>query len=106
MRTSIMAETRDTDLLRDRAAAGDAGAWGSLLTEHTERLRRMVLFRLDGRLQGRIDACDVVQDAYLAASAHREDYFRLGGVPLFLWLRGIVSNKLLEVHRHHLGTGM
>jgi RNA polymerase sigma-70 factor (ECF subfamily) len=23
---------------------------------------------------------------------------------LFLWLRGVVGNKLLEVHRHHLGT--
>jgi len=27
-------------------------------------------------------------------------------VPLFLWLRGIVANKLLEIHRHHLGTRM
>jgi RNA polymerase sigma-70 factor (ECF subfamily) len=25
---------------------------------------------------------------------------------VFLWLRGIVGNKLLELHRHHLGTGM
>jgi RNA polymerase sigma-70 factor (ECF subfamily) len=27
-------------------------------------------------------------------------------MPLFLWLRKIVSNKLFELHRHHLGTHM
>jgi RNA polymerase sigma-70 factor (ECF subfamily) len=95
------AQTRD--LLRD-ASNGDALAWGALLMEHESRLARMVAFRLDPRLHGRVDAADVVQDAFLEASAHRADYFRNAGVPLFLWLRGVVSNKLLEVHRHHLGT--
>ena len=27
-------------------------------------------------------------------------------MPFFLWLRGIVGNKLLELHRFHLGTQM
>jgi RNA polymerase sigma-70 factor (ECF subfamily) len=94
------------DELLARAAAGDARAWGALLTEHQERLRRMVAFRMDRRLQGRIDAADVVQEAYVEAAAHREDYFRQRAIPVFLWLRGIVSNKLLELHRHHLGTHM
>ena len=57
----------------------------------------MVAFRMDPRLRGRIDAADVVQEAFVEASAHREDYFRAPAVPLFLWLRGVVSNKLLEV---------
>jgi len=92
--------------LLERAALGDAEAWGALLTEHQERLRRMVLFRLDPRLQGRVDASDIVQEAYLEAAAHREDYFRHAALSLFLWLRGVVSNKLLEIHRHHLGTRM
>src|SRR5688572_13511514 len=96
----------EADLLQ-RAAAGDAGAWGALLTEHEARLCRMAAFRLDPRLRGRVDAADVVQEAYAEAADHREDYFRLATpVPVFLWLRGIVGNKLLEVHRHHLGTHM
>jgi RNA polymerase sigma-70 factor (ECF subfamily) len=66
----------------------------------------MVAFRLDPRLRGRVDAADVVQEAYLAASDRRAEYFRMPAAPVFLWLRGIVSNKLLEVHRHHLGTEM
>src|SRR5215510_1153252 len=89
-----------------RAAAGDGAAWGALLTAHQDRLVRMVAFRMDPRLRGRVDAADIVQDGFVEASAHREDYFRAPAAPIFLWLRGVVSNKLLEVHRHHLGTRM
>jgi RNA polymerase sigma-70 factor (ECF subfamily) len=88
------------------AAAGDAAAWGALLTVHQDRLTRMVAFRMDPRLRGRVDAADVVQEAFVEASTHREDYFRAPEVPVFLWLRGVVSNKLLELHRFHLGTQM
>jgi RNA polymerase sigma-70 factor (ECF subfamily) len=88
------------------AAAGDGAAWGALLTAHEERLARMAAFRMDPRLRGRVDAADIVQEAFVEASAHREAYFRAPTVPLFLWLRGVVSNKLRELHRHHLGTRM
>jgi RNA polymerase sigma-70 factor (ECF subfamily) len=76
----------------------------------------MVAFRLDSRLRRRIDAADVVQEAFLEASANPPEFFRqqqsagadTGGqsIELFLWLRGVVNNKLLELHRHHLGTKM
>jgi RNA polymerase sigma-70 factor (ECF subfamily) len=93
--------------LQLRAAAGDAEAWGSLLMLNQDRLRRMVAFRMDPRLRGRVDAADVVQEVFLEASAHRERFFREEmSVSLFLWLRGVVANKLLEIHRHHLGTRM
>jgi RNA polymerase sigma-70 factor (ECF subfamily) len=99
-------EPMKTEQLLAQAAAGDGAAWGSLLTAHEERLIRMVAFRMDPRLRGRIDAADVVQEAFVQASAHREDFFRAPEMPLFLWLRKIVSNKLFELHRHHLGTHM
>lgn len=99
-------KTASPDQLLALAATGDVAAWGALLTSHQERLMRMVAFRMDPRLRGRIDAADVVQEAFVEASAHRDDYFRAPTVPLFLWLRGVVSNKLLEIHRHHLGTRM
>ena len=99
-------EPLNLERLMRHAAEGDAAAWGALLVEHQERLRRMVMFRLDRRLHGRVDPADVVQEAFLAASEHRDDYFRDPSLPLFLWLRGVVSNKLLELHRHHLGTRM
>ena len=66
----------------------------------------MVAFRMDPRLRGRVDALDVVQDAFVDASAHRLDYFRSPAAPLFLWLRTIVANKLHFAHRHHLAARM
>ena len=97
---------QEFDQMLQAAAKGDAKAWGLLLAAHQERLRRTVHFRLDARVQSRVDASDVVQDALFEAVAHREDYFQKTPMPIFLWLRGIVSNKLLELHRHHLGTQM
>src|SRR5438874_12825805 len=103
---SFPGESPEAEALLRLAADGELAAWGALLTEHQERLCRMVAFRLDRRLRGRVDAADVVQDAFAEASDHRGEYFHQPSAPLFLWLRGIVFNKLLEIHRHHLGTRM
>lgn len=102
-------ETEDssgTNRLLRRAADGDGASWGALLTRHEGRLRRMVAFRLDPRLQGRIDPEDVVQEVNLAAFEHLADYLRRHAMPFFLWLRGIAGHKLQELHRRHLGTPM
>jgi RNA polymerase sigma-70 factor, ECF subfamily len=99
-------DSSETNRLLQRAASGDGPSWGALLTRHEGRLRRLVSFRLDPRLQGRVDASDVIQEVHLAASQHVKDYLKEPGMPLFLWLRGIAGHKLLEVHRRHLGTPM
>ncbi len=99
-------ETGGSDDLLRLAAAGDGESWEALVGQSRNRLRRMVAFRLDQRLQGRVDASDVLQDAYLEAWQGLGAYVRRPEVPFFLWLRGIVGNKLRELHRHHLGTQM
>jgi RNA polymerase sigma-70 factor, ECF subfamily len=103
-------EVPEVAMLLDRAAAGDADAWGELLARHQERLRRVAAFRLDPRLRGRVDASDVVQEALMAATARRPQFFGQSAQslpqPLFLWLRWMLGNSLLELHRFHLGTGM
>jgi RNA polymerase sigma-70 factor (ECF subfamily) len=102
----MAAEAGEPEELLEQAAGGDLAAWGALLTLHEARLCRMAAFRMDPRLQGRVDAADVIQDAYLEATTNRGKYFRQPTAPLFLWLRGVVMNKLLKIHRHHLGTAM
>jgi RNA polymerase sigma-70 factor (ECF subfamily) len=102
----IEGNSSETNRLLKRAADGDQESWGILLTHNADRLRRMVAFRLDHRLYGRIDASDVLQEAYLEASKCFADYLREPSLPFFLWLRGITGNKLRELHRHHLGTQM
>ena len=99
-------ETREKDERLRLAAQGDASSWEAVVEESRPRLRRMVAFRLDHRLEGRIDPSDVLQDAYLAAWQDLATYLRQPEMPFFLWLRGIAGNKLRELHRHHLGTQM
>src|SRR5438309_8240195 len=94
----------ETDELLHSAAQGDNERWGALLARHQERLRRMVALRLDHRLQGRIDPSDVIQEAYLEASNRLAEYLKQPAMAFFLWLRFITGQKLLELHRHHLGA--
>jgi RNA polymerase sigma-70 factor (ECF subfamily) len=64
----------------------------------------MVDIRLDRRLQARIDASDIIQEAYLEVAQRLDDYLRDPKLPLFLWLRLVVGQRLSKLHRTHLGT--
>src|SRR5712692_3713670 len=92
--------------LIERARAGDREALNALLARHRDRLRRMVEMRLDSRLQARLDASDVIQDAYVEVAERLDEYLRDPQIPIFLWLRLVVGERLMRLHRHHLGTQM
>jgi RNA polymerase sigma-70 factor (ECF subfamily) len=66
----------------------------------------MVALRIDRRLQGRIDPSDVIQETYLEASARLAEYLDNPSMPFFLWLRFLTGQKLVTLHRHHLGVQM
>jgi hypothetical protein len=53
-------ESDDPAGLLDVVRRGDQGALAALFSEHRERLRRMVEFRLDARLKGRVSTSDVL----------------------------------------------
>src|SRR5439155_13740395 len=105
MAPMMTGDSSETDKLLHCAAQGDKERWGDLLARHRDRLRRMVAFRLDHRLQGRIDPSDVIQEAYLEASARLREYLQNPAMPFFLWLRFLTGQKLLALHRHHLRAG-
>lgn len=96
----------ESGVMARRLAGGDREALAELFSRHRERLWRMVNFRMDRRLMGRVDADDVLQEAYLAA-AQRLQYYG-DGSPLspFVWLRMVLLQTLTDVHRHHLGAQM
>ncbi len=99
-----MSRDRDETLaLLHRAGQGDAQALDELFARHRDRLVRMVRLRLDRRLQGRIDASDVLQETHLEAWRRLKDYLsEKDPMPFFLWLRFLVGQKVLELHRRHL----
>jgi RNA polymerase sigma-70 factor (ECF subfamily) len=99
-------DASQTDDLLRRARAGDQGALAALFTHYRERLKRMVRLRLDRRLSGRVDASDVLQEAYLEVHKRFAEYAGQDELPFFLWLRLVTGQKLTDVHRHHLGAKM
>jgi RNA polymerase sigma-70 factor, ECF subfamily len=103
---AMSADTRTNEELLDAAGNGDEGALAVLVERHRDRLERMVRLRLDHRLQGRVDPADVVQEAYLAVLGKFPQYSAEARLPFFLWLRLEVGQKLVDVHRFHLGTQM
>src|SRR5499427_5912735 len=102
----MSADTRTDEELLGAAREGDEAALAALVERHRDRLERMVRLRMDRRLQGRVDPADVVQDAYLAVRRRFPEYSADPCLPFFLWLRQAVGQKLVDVHRFHLGAQM
>jgi RNA polymerase sigma-70 factor (ECF subfamily) len=102
----MLDESAESERLRERLRADGPAAMGAIFADHRARLRRMVEMRLDHRVRSRVDPSDVLQEAYVDAAERLEAYLQKPDMPLFLWLRLVVGERLLKVHRHHLGTQM
>ncbi len=68
------------------------------------RLKRIVNFRLDYRLNGRVSESDVIQETYVRAAKRIDSFLEKDDMPFFVWLRLEIGQKLLEIHRHHFGA--
>jgi len=81
-----------------------------ILTEefiaNRERLWRTVQVRMDSRLYGRVDPDDVLQEAYLDAMKRVGHFAEELTYSPFVWLRLIVGQTLINVHRRHLKAKM
>jgi RNA polymerase sigma-70 factor (ECF subfamily) len=94
----------DFDALAVRLRQGDAAAVERLFTCCRDRLKKMVRLRLDRRLQGRLDASDVLQEAFLDVQRKAAEFAGKAEMPAYLWLRLITAERLQILHRHHLGA--
>lgn len=90
--------------LLDRLRAGDGAAVGPLFELHRDRLWRMVAVRLDRRAAARVSPDDVLQDAFLDVAKRVGEYLADPAVPVYVWLRFLVAQRLGMVHRMHLGA--
>lgn len=97
-------EPPDAELER-ALRAGDDGALAGLFDRCRERILRMIQFRLDARLVGRIDPEDVLQETFLEAGK-RLDAFRSDDKPFFIWARLITQQTMVDLHRKHVGAKM
>ena len=81
----------------------NSDAFHASLGQYRERLRRMVAFRMDRRIRQRVDPSDIIQEAFIEAANRIADY-KAEEVPLFVWLRFITYQKMLQVQQRHLGV--
>jgi RNA polymerase sigma-70 factor (ECF subfamily) len=94
----------DLDELVGRVTRGDEDALARLFANYRDRLWRIVQFRMDRRLQGRVDAEDILQEAYLNAAQRIDRFLYDHPRSFFIWLRMIVAQTLTDVHRRHIGA--
>ena len=89
-------DSAHSDLLIE-AKAGNPGAFGELLQSFRDQLMRIVKFRMDPRLRGRLDAADIVQEAFIEATERFDNYVAKQEMPFFLWLRFNKVTILIEM---------
>ena len=92
------------DELERRLRGGDTQALAELFARDRERLWRVIEFRLAEPLRGRLGPDDVLQEAFLAASQRLKHYAESPARSPFIWLRMIVNQTLIDLHRQHLGA--
>jgi RNA polymerase sigma-70 factor (ECF subfamily) len=94
----------DTDTLLARVASGRESAAEVLLERHRRRLTTMVRLRMDRRMAARLDPSDVVQDALADAYKKLRKFAATRPLPFYPWLRGIAWERLVQLHRQHVGA--
>jgi RNA polymerase sigma-70 factor (ECF subfamily) len=94
------------DDVRRRLRERPEAVLGEEFGRHRSRLWKMVSFRLDSRLAGRVDPDDVLQEAWLAAAQRVEHFLQHETLSMFVWLRLIVGQTIVDLHRQHLGAQM
>jgi len=100
-------EHPDEDLRALQAAgSGREKVLASVLERHRARLLRMIEIRMHPALHGRIGASDVLQDAWLDISSRLGEYLAAPRIPFFLWVRFLTAQRLVALHRRHLGAKM
>lgn len=92
-----MADSCDNE--RQMLVDGGQTALAALFSQYRERLERIVSFRVDARIRGRVDAGDILQEAFLVASNRLASFLESDGVTFFVWLRQQTLQTLIDLHR-------
>jgi RNA polymerase sigma-70 factor, ECF subfamily len=99
-----MDEPSQTSVLLRRLRSGDRDALVGLFDYYRPRLQQMLWLRMDARVAARFDASDVLQEAYLDAARQIQAYLQQPQVAIYVWLRQLAWERLLNLQRQHLGA--
>lgn len=91
-----MSVPKSLDMLSRLQANGDAELTRIFML-HRANLRRLIASQIHDRLSRRLDASDIVQEAFIRASNRLKDYLAAPTIPPIVWLR-ILCKQLLAEH--------
>ena len=95
-------EATDLKVLTLRIQAGDSSALGPVFELLRPRLRAAIRSRVNRRIRRREDESDILQEAYFAAANDFSRYAAAPRVPVYIWLRELVQQRMIDAHRKHL----
>jgi RNA polymerase sigma-70 factor (ECF subfamily) len=95
----------DPKQLLDLARGGSVAALGQLLELYRNYLTVLARLQIGQRLQGKADAADLVQDAFLQAYSRFAQFAGTTEGELVAWLRQILASRLTKLLRRYYGTG-
>lgn len=87
------------DIQIQQLRQGGEQALAQLFADNLQRLERIIRFRIDSRIRGRVDAADVLQEAYLTAARRLPEFLSAVSSSWFVWLRQLTLQTLTDVHR-------
>jgi RNA polymerase sigma-70 factor (ECF subfamily) len=90
--------------LIEQARLDPDSARGSLLDLYRNYLRLLARIEIGRRLQGKVDASDLVQETFLEAHRHFPLFQGTTEPQLVSWLRQILATQIAHLVRHYLGT--
>ncbi|WP_397571538.1 sigma-70 family RNA polymerase sigma factor [Schlesneria sp. T3-172] len=95
-----------TDVRREieQAQAGDQATLGRLLESYQNYLRLLARIEIGRRLQGKVDASDIVQETFLEAHRQFPHFQGTAEAQLTKWLRTILAGTVANVVRRYVGT--
>lgn len=86
----------------ERLRAEPQAQFARLYSEFKERLKRIIHFRLDYRVAGRVSDSDILQECFVRASKRLEKFLKKPDYPFFVWLRMQANQQVADIHRKHL----
>jgi RNA polymerase sigma-70 factor (ECF subfamily) len=97
----IPAAGHDPEQLLVLARAGSVPALGELLELYRSYLTLLARLQISRRLQGKVDAADLVQETFLKAHRHFGQFRGTTESELVSWLRQILAATLANLVRHY-----
>ena len=91
----------DNSKMLARLRVGGNEELAVIFTGLRDSIKQMVATRLDKRLHARVDASDIVQEAFVRASRALKSYLEAPNVHPVVWLRLIGKRIVAETHRLH-----